>query len=66
MSPPGGSMQVRTEEMAKDFDLAVGDDGEVLAVVIRAGMLPRERVYELAEMLDRVLARMVAAEEEEA
>jgi hypothetical protein len=56
-------MQVRTEEMTQDFDLTVGDDGEVVAVVLRAGMLPRSRVYELAETLGRVRARVVAEEE---
>jgi hypothetical protein len=50
-------MQVRTEEMPADFDLTVGDDGEVV-LVLRAGMWPRARVYELAEKLARMDVRV--------
>jgi hypothetical protein len=51
-------MQVRTAEMDHDFDLLVGDDGEVVAVVVRAGLLPRRRLYELGDLLGPVRGRV--------
>lgn len=48
-------MQVRTRDMAADFDLSTTDDGEVV-LYLRDGMLPRSKVYALGVLLEEVRA----------
>jgi hypothetical protein len=52
-------MQVRTKEMAADFDRTTDAEGEVV-LIVRAGMLPRQCVLALGVLLEPVHARLDA------
>lgn len=54
-------MQVRTKEMAADFDIEDGPDGDVI-LIFRAGLLPRQKLCALGTLLEEVHAIRAVAE----